>query len=181
MWERPAVPPSPLWRRLDHVLREAETTRRVVAAGVSTDWDGVELRVLGPPRPRGRPRRVSNDDSIVVVARLGDVSFLLAGDVEKEAERRLAVPPALVLKVPHHASRSSSGAALLSRVRPRLAVASLGARNPFGYPHPEVVDRYREAGALFLRTDRDGPVRVSTDGSRLWVRTAGEALERRIH
>jgi competence protein ComEC len=59
-------------------------------------------------------------------------------------------------------------------------VASLGARNPFGYPHPEVVERYREAGALFLRTDRDGQVDVATDGSRVWVRGAAEALERRI-
>ena len=28
--------------------------------------------------------------------------------------------------------------------------------------------------------DRDGTVEVATDGQRLWVRTSGEALERRI-
>ena len=117
---------------------------------------------------------------MVLVARLGEVAFLLSGDVEGEAEARLAVPPALVVKVPHHASRSSSAPRFVASAGPRVAIASLGARNPFGYPHPEVVARYRAAGALFLRTDRDGPVDVATDGSRLWVRTAGEALERRI-
>ncbi len=61
-----------------------------------------------------------------------------------------------------------------------MAIASLGARNPFGYPHQEVVSRYEDAGALLLRTDRDGTVEVATDGQRLWVRTSGEALERRI-
>lgn len=90
------------------------------------------------------------------------------------------MPPALVIKVPHHGSRSSSGSRLVEGARPRVAIASLGARNPFGYPHAEVVARYGAVGALFLRTDRDGPVDVATDGVRLWVRTAGEALERRI-
>ena len=68
----------------------------------------------------------------------------------------------------------------LDDLRPRVAIASLGARNPFGYPHPEVVSRYEGAGAMVLRTDRDGTVEVATDGQRLWVRTSGEALERRI-
>jgi beta-lactamase superfamily II metal-dependent hydrolase len=44
-----------------------------------------------------------------------------------------------------------------------------------------VVERYRRAGALFLRTDRDGQIEVATDGRRVWVRSAGEAVERRIH
>jgi competence protein ComEC len=61
-----------------------------------------------------------------------------------------------------------------------VAIVSVGARNPFSYPHPEVLRRYREVGALLLRTDLDGAVEVATDGRRLWVRTAGEALERRI-
>ena len=74
----------------------------------------------------------------------------------------------------------SSSLGFVDSTRPRVAVASLGARNPFGYPHPEVVGRYRESGALFLRTDWDGLVEVATDGRRLWVRTSGEAVERRI-
>jgi competence protein ComEC len=124
---------------------------------------------------------VSNGDSVVLAARLGEVTFLLLADVEGASEGRLAVPRALVVKVPHHGSRSSSAPSLVRAARPRVAIASLGGTNPFGYPHPEVVARYREIGALFLRTDRDGPVVVATDGARLWVRTAGEALERRIH
>ncbi len=180
VWEGPAVPRSAAWRRLDRALRRAAVTRRTVFRGVAVEWDGVALRVLGPAPPRRPPRRVRNEDSVVMVVRFGEVSFLLTGDVQGDAEEALLLPRALVVKVPHHASGSSSGPRFVASTRPRIAVASLGARNPFGYPHPEVVRRYEEVGAILLRTDLDGSVAVATDGQRLWVRTAGEALERRI-
>jgi competence protein ComEC len=180
VWEGPAVLPSPSWRELDAVLRHTAAARRTVVRGMTARWDGVELRVLWPLPPRRPPRRVRNEDSVVVLARMGEVAFLLAGDVQGDAERRLVLPPALVVKVPHHGSRTSSGPRFVAATRPRIAIVSVAARNPFSYPHPEVVERYRDEGALLLRTDRDGTVEVATDGRRLWVRTAAEALERRI-
>jgi competence protein ComEC len=108
------------------------------------------------------------------------VHLLLPGDVLGEAADALRAAPAFVLKVPHHGSRASSSPGFVSRVAPKLAVVSVGARNPFGHPHPDVVERYTKAGALVLRTDRDGTVDVATDGRRVWVRAAGEEHERRI-
>ena len=82
--------------------------------------------------------------------------------------------------MPHHGSRTSSRPRLVAAVRPRLALVSAGAHNPFGHPHPETLARYAAAGALVLRTDRDGTLRVATDGERVWARTAAEAEERLI-
>jgi competence protein ComEC len=123
---------------------------------------------------------VRNEDSVVLDVAFGGVHFLLTGDVVGDAEEALRAPPSLVVKVPHHGSRSSSQPGFVARAAPRLAVVSAGAHNPFGHPHPEVLDRYRRQGALVLRTDRDGTIEVSTDGARVWARAAGEGEERRI-
>jgi competence protein ComEC len=118
---------------------------------------------------------------VVVDVGFGEVHLLLTGDLAGEAERALSPTPAQVLKVPHHGSSSSSSAAFVAAVRPRLAIVSCGASGAFGSARPEVLQRYFEGGALVLRTDRDGSVDVATDGKRLWVRTAGDWRERRIH
>jgi competence protein ComEC len=113
----------------------------------------------------------ANEDSLALWLAYGQHRFLLAGDVEARAEAALVtrVGPVDLLKVPHHGSRTSSGAALLQALRPRLAVLSCGPGNTFGHPHPEVLARY--AGTRLLRTDVDGTVEVVSDGLTLRVRT----------
>jgi competence protein ComEC len=180
LWEGPAPLNDPAWRRVDAGLDGGGSARVTVAEGMHLDWDGARIRVLGPQRPRRPPLRVRNEDSVVLDVAFGEVHLLLTGDVAGEAEEWLRVPSSFVLKVPHHGSRSSSGSRLIASAGARLAVVSAGAHNPFGHPHPEVIERYRRSGALVLRTDRDGTVSVATDGQRVWVRTAGEGEERRI-
>ncbi len=179
VWEGKAPRTDPGYERLRGVLRGTEARRLVVARGALADWDGVEVAVLGPPAgpPPGRTR---NDDSVVLRLRLGEVRFLLTGDIEARAEEALGPVRAEVVKVAHHGSRSSSAAGFVAGVGARAAVFSAGARNPFGHPHPEVVERWRRAGAFVLRTDRDGAVTFSTDGRRLWVRTHRHGGEWRL-
>jgi competence protein ComEC len=71
--------------------------------------------------------------------------------------------------VAHHGSRSSTGAPFLAAARPRVAVISVGARNPFRHPSPEALARLEAAGARVYRTDRDGAVILETDGTVLRV------------
>lgn len=132
--------------------------------------DGATLRVLAPddalllaPKP--------NDASLVLRLEWQDVSFLLTGDIESDAELALlrteADVAATVLKVPHHGSSTSTTAPFVRAVDPIVAVVSVGEDNRFDHPAPEVVQRL--ADTVLLRTDLHGTITLSTDGTHLWV------------
>jgi competence protein ComEC len=111
-----------------------------------------------------------NNNSIVLRLVYGSVSVLLTGDIAGPAEEALGRAGELratLLKVPHHGSDSSSTPAFLNAVAPAVAVVSAGAGNSFGHPSPTTL--LRLAGIPVYRTDRNGNVRVETDGFRMKV------------
>jgi competence protein ComEC len=63
-----------------------------------------------------------------------------------------------VLEVSHHGSADLNLGRLLKRLRPRLAVISVGARNPFGHPSPATLATLAGAGVPVRRTDREGDI-----------------------
>jgi competence protein ComEC len=148
--------------------------------GVARTTAGVELTVWAPryqatadaaPACAADPVRTVNDNSLVVTVRYRGRTILFTGDVEAEGEAEL-VAAGLghvdVVKVPHHGSPTSSTAPLVAATRPGLAVISCGPANSFGFPAPDVVDRWRAAGAEVARTDRDGAITVTVhDDGRL--------------
>jgi len=147
------------------------------------DLGGLEVRALWPPRdfPGRRPRPLwfdnLNETSLVLKFSSGRMRFLLAADIEAEAEAELCRLhdqgvvdlAAEVLYVPHHGGRTSSSRAFLSRVKPGLALISCGAGNPFALPHPETLTRLAEAGARVYRTDHSGAIRLVWNGLTLKV------------
>jgi len=76
-----------------------------------------------------------------------------------------------VLKVPHHGSATSSTAEFVEAAQPQFAVISDGYQNRFHFPSNQVVERYRAAGAIVLRTDLDGAVMANVTRNSLSVRT----------
>jgi competence protein ComEC len=116
-----------------------------------------------------------NDDSLVLRLHYRDRNILLPGDAEKQAEHAILdensadALRADVLKVGHHGGKNSTTLEFLAAVQPRVAIISVGEKNSYGHPNPELLERLRAAGLQTLRTDRDGAVRVLTDGRDLEI------------
>jgi len=155
--------------------------RTGIAAGDRLSVDDIALRVLWPIRGRVPAEPADggtaiNNVSVVLAGQVGARRFLLMGDVEEAIDPELLaadLPRVDLLKVAHHGSRTATTQAFVDAVRPRIAVASAGAGNPYGHPTRATLERLAGAGARVLRTDRDGTVVVAFEPDRLTVHTEG--------
>ncbi|TXT37095.1 MAG: competence protein ComEC, partial [Comamonadaceae bacterium] len=140
-------------------LRRAEPC----TAGQQWQWDGVNFEVLHPQAADYAGVRKTNALSCTLRISNGTQTALLAGDIEQVQEARLVasgVPlTADVLLVPHHGSKTSSSAAFLEAVQPRLALVQAGYRNRFGHPASPVLVRYAERHITVVDTPRCGAAR----------------------
>ena len=147
----------------------------VASPGLLIDLGGgVLIDVLGPlSGSEQTPTSNLNAGSAVLRLRHGDLAFFLTGDIEAAQELALARQEwdlrAAVLKVAHHGSATSTTDLLLRRVRPSIALISVGEGNRFGHPHAGVLDRL--SAVIVLRTDQDGTIRLRSDGQSLRYRT----------
>lgn len=159
----------------DQTVASARLPLRRLKRGEVLEVEGARIEVLSPAGDETSTAMSDNNQSLVLRVRFGERSFLLTGDIEKAAEAGLLAAGedlrADVLKVAHHGSRTSSTAEFLDQVKPRHAVISVSAQNPYGHPHAEVIERLRERQTDILQTSRCGAITISTDGKDLRVRT----------
>jgi len=168
--------PRELWLSIDKPVGElllivAQAQRAgmevsVKKEGDAFDYGGAHFHMLAPGRDEITGSMRPNDDCLVFTATFGGTTALLEGDAERPAERRVVEehPEAMLLKVAHHGSASGTSADLLSTVHPRYAVISVGARNVYGHPRREVLERLQHAGVKTYRTDAQGAVSFYLDG-----------------
>jgi competence protein ComEC len=153
----PALPGAGT-RLSEAVAAARERGTRIVSgrAGLALRSGTATVRIVGPLHAR----RASspNDAALVVRARQGPCSFLLPADAESQVLLGDDLGPAGVLEVSHHGSGDLLLARLLARVRPRLAVISVGAHNTYGHPSPATLATLARAGVPVRRTDREGDI-----------------------
>ena len=178
--------PSELWLGVDapsHELRPLlQTARRLGIAvlehraGDTAEFGGASIRVLAPSRDLDPAGSKPNDESLVMQVRYGATAALLEGDAEKKTEREVAEesPQADLLKVAHHGSATSTIPELLSAVHPSFAVISVGARNVYGHPRIEVLNRLAGAKVHTYRTDVDGATTFYLTGHEVIPHLAGQ-------
>ena len=135
----------------------------------------IYIDILWPSDNSKVSENILNNNSIVAKINYNKVSILFTGDVEKKAEKEILLKykinenilKANILKVAHHGSKSSSSKEFLERVSPDIAIIGVGKNNKFGHPNKEVINNILKYKTEIYRTDKDGEIKIKTDGIRI--------------
>jgi competence protein ComEC len=159
------------YNRIFHLAEQRHVVTAMLTRGQQIQFrDGVSAEVLNPSPTDSVSH---NNGSIVLRVQYGSTSVILTGDAEALAEdeisRLCGDVHADVLKLGHHGSHTSTTPQFLDSVKPQAVVISVGRRNQFGHPHPDVLNRLSERHIRTFRTDRDGEVALVSDGHTLRI------------
>jgi competence protein ComEC len=136
------------------------------------DIDGVRIDFLSPDsiskKSSNSDQSDTNNSSLVMKLTFGTIKYLFCADILQNTEHRLTVKKtpvdATIIKAPHHGGISSNTEEFVQTVSPEVAVFSCRSYGTLTLPHPDVIARYRKAGATIYRTDRDGAISIEADG-----------------
>lgn len=129
----------------------------------------VKIITLAPPR-RLRVLDAVFDllydaDSLICLYSQKQQRVLFTGDADAAGLDKLLVEPSFlsrlpitILKVPHHGSKTALNRKLYLLAHPAVAVISVGAKNSYGHPAPDVLAVLKALKINIKRTDEDGEV-----------------------
>ncbi len=177
VWTNGETAESDTYKDFMRIVNEKNITHRLMSEKVGDiRINNVTISILNP---RGTialkndlPRRFdkTNDDAIVDEDCDGkcEVSFCLP--ISPSRRRCALLMPIRILRAmylfaPHHGGFTSSTIPFLNTVQPEIAVISCGRDNVYNDPHPDVLTRYFRRGTKVLRTDINGAINITTDGS----------------
>ncbi len=162
--------PAQEYKEFLDIIKQKSIPYRVPLPGEQLNWDqDIVAHILGPLVYYHGTEADANNNSLVIRMVYRNVKFLFTGDIEEIAELDLLdygreVLHCTILKAPHHGSSSSSTTPFLDWTSPEAVVISCGRGNPWGLPHPVVMERYRDYGFRVYRTDWDHTISILTDG-----------------
>ena len=104
-----------------------------------------------------------NNSSIALLITVGNLRIFTAGDLEPPAQEALMnaskIGPVDIYKVSHHGS-AYQYQPLMSALKPKVALISVGLGNSYGHPAASTVAALARLGAKVMRTDQDGAISV---------------------
>jgi len=158
---------------LADILTRHRVPVEVMSRGDAFDIGGAHVEVLNPTATDDVDAPYDNNHCLVLRIAYGSRSFLLTGDIERQTEADMLLNNAIldsdIVKVPHHGSRTSSTPAFVAATHPQYAVISVGRHSTFGHPHPDVVQRWQDAGVRVMTTGENGMVSASTNGQDIQI------------
>ena len=160
---------------LINLAEDLDIPLEILNAGNKLLFGKVKLDVLSPIEPLSGDM---NGDSVVLRIIFGEISFLLTGDLNINVEKRLIEAGCIlksdVLKVGHHGAEDASSEEFIDKVRPKIAILSVGKNNRYGYPSNVVIERFKTKKIHLYRTDFDGTIIIQTDGDIISIKKEGQ-------
>lgn len=162
--------------RVYHSFQETIAAKKIPKeqpdVGTSYQLGDAVFQILSPS---GSGYSDANDYSIGIRIVDQDESFLITGDAESTSETEICNTQldldSDVYVMGHHGSGTSSSWRLLEEATPEYAVLSCGAGNSYGHPHIESMEKLQSMGIELFRTDKQGTIIASTDGTSItWNR-----------
>ncbi|MHC1723159.1 MAG: stalk domain-containing protein [Aminipila sp.] len=125
--------------------------------------DGVKLNILEILDGQ----EIENNNSVTALLTYNNVSVLLTGDNQAEAETVIAqkVGKVDVFKGAHHGSYNANSDVLLNVIKPEYIVISAGKGVNYTHPHAAALKRMFNAGATVYGTFISGTIVMRTDGT----------------
>lgn len=116
-----------------------------------------------------------NDYSITFILDYGEFSAMFTGDMGVAAEKIILDKgydiDCDVLKIAHHGSKTASSEAFIDAASPEYGVMTVALNHDSNLPAKTIVNRYESKGVKLYRTDYDGNIVMTTDGTNIEFET----------
>ncbi len=123
-----------------------------------------------------------NENSICLKVTHGETDIMFTGDAGSSSEREIiesgADLEADVFQAGHHGSSTSNSYYFLREMNPKYVVISCGKDNMYGHPHEETLSKFNDLGAEVFRTDEQGTVIATDDGSNITFNCEGKKSDK---
>ncbi len=121
-----------------------------------------------------------NAASLVVAVQYQDFTGIFTGDIGREQEQKLLEENILktygieniqFYKAAHHGSNSSNSQEFLEALSPKMTVISCSAKNSYGHPGKEALERIIQTKSKVFCTMEHGQIKVKPEGAdiRVWT------------
>lgn len=165
-----------LFRKLEHQLGINGATISIPHTGDKYELGTATIEVIDVSDSE-------DNDSLVLLIKYGETSFLFTGDITETAQTRIAdkyensndeAVNISLIKMPHHGSYTGTLYRFLRTFMPEYAIISVGAGNIYGHPHKETLDllNSKTYSPKVYRTDLNGDIIVKSDGKTLSIQTS---------
>jgi len=169
-----------MYRQWEEIVKQKKIRMNYLSAQSSPmEINGVRINILWPLNTLEHDTSYLtkddyNETSLVMQIQYGRIGFLLPADVSCDVENKLIESnrniQSDVLFAGHHGSRYSSCSNFIEKVGCRWVIFSAGRDNVFRHPHKETLGRFTDFQVKILRTDESGAIKISTDGTNLYIK-----------